>query len=138
MSELLKEKTGRASEIKKTIEEKKAELKLLNEEFDKLETEILSLFEALGIESVKMNDYNFYTSEESSVKTPKTLEDKLLLFDFLKEQGIFNEFVSVNSQTLNSLYKSLAEKALKDGVLEFRLPGVGAPSAYKQLKMRKI
>jgi len=138
MSELLKEKTGRASEIRKEIEEKKAELKVLNGEFEKLEAEILQIFDALEIESIKIHDYNFFTSEESSVKTPKTLEEKLALFEFLKENGIFNEIVSVNSQSLNSLYKSFAEEALKKGILEFSMPGIQPPTTYKQLKMRKI
>ena len=135
---LLNEKTKKASELKELLETKKNELKVIQEEFDTTTSDIIKVLEALEIDSVKMHGFNFYVVEKSSVKTPKDLESKRELFKFLDGKGILEEVVSVNSMTLNSLQKTYAEEAVKEGNLEFVLPGVEEPTYYKQLTLRKI
>jgi hypothetical protein len=100
--------------------------------------ELINILEAMGIDSIKINGFNFFVTESSSVKTPKTLEAKRELFKFLESIGLFEEMVSVNSQTLNSFYRSMAEKAAGEGNLDFKLPGVDEPIPYKTLKLRRI
>ena len=100
--------------------------------------EVLNILEALEIDSVKAHGFNFYKEESMSVKTPKTLEEKEEFFNYLRSQGVFNELVSVNSRTLNSFYKSMAEKAAEDGVLDFKMPGIEEPVPYTKLKMRRM
>lgn len=99
--------------------------------------EIMRTLEAMEIDSLKMNGFTFYVEEKESVKTPKTLEEKALFFEYLRQLGLFDEMVGVNSQTLNSFYRAKSEEALGQGVLEFRMPGIEPPTSYKQLKMRK-
>jgi hypothetical protein len=84
-----------------------------------------------------MHGYLFFKEEKSSVVTPKTIEEKQALFDYLQEKGLFLEMASVNSQTLNALYKYLAAQAAEEGILEFKLPGVPEPTTYTNLKLRR-
>lgn len=133
----LSELTELASELKQSIDKVEGQLKQLKDKQGEVHSKILKVLELSEIDSVKSHGFLFYTQSNSSVKTPKTLDEKLRLFDFLEAKGIFNEIVSVNSQTLNSLYKNLEAEALENGVLEFRMPGVEAPTVYKQLKMRR-
>lgn len=137
MSNELVVKTARASELKIAIEDKKRELETLMEEFTPLQQEILNILEATEIDSVETAGFKFYIEEKSSVKIPRTVEDKQLLFDFLKSKELFDEIVSVNSQTLNSLYRSLSDQAMREGKLDFQIPGVEEPKFFKTLKMRK-
>lgn len=123
----------------------------LDEEIDALETQLkqkrelykvacdlmLKAFDLLSIQNIKMRGKLFYKTENTSVKIPRTLEDKEKLFNFLREKGLFEQIVSVNSQTLNSLYKSLAEEALQQGNLDFKIPGVEEPTIYTTLKLKK-
>lgn len=133
----LTEMTSHYAALDDLITKEEASIKRQKEELQVLRATILRTLDLMGIDSVKMHGLLFYKENKTSVATPKTLEDKKALFDFLESQGIFLEIVSVNSQTLNSLYKSLAEKALEGGDLDFKLPGVAEPTTFTNLKTRK-
>lgn len=130
--------TAMAAALKHEIEDLAIRQAALQADLTTVQTEIIRILEASEIDSVKMNGFNFYVEEKESVKVPKTLEDKLALFEYLRSLGLFDEMVSMNSMTLNSFYKTMSEEALAKGILEFRMPGVEAPTSYKQLKMRKV
>jgi hypothetical protein len=133
----LKELTAKAEDLKEMVEKAKANLKVIADEFESVKNEILRTITLLNLDSIKGSGYLFFQKNHSSVSTPKTMEDKMLLFEYLQQRGIFNEMVGVNSQTLNKLYKDEAEAALKEGKLEFNLPGVAEPVPYVTLEMRK-
>lgn len=135
-SELVK-KTNRAVELRQAIEKTKAELALLQDEFSPLSDEIVKILEALNIDSISAEGFMFFIEEKSSVKIPRSNEDKEKFFAYLKSIGVYDEIVSVNSQTLNSLFKSLSEQALENGVLDFQIPGIEEPKTYKSLRMRR-
>lgn len=129
--------TKEAATLKKQLEALEAEEKSLKEKYTAACAEILKTLELMGLDSIKAHGYTFFKEVKSSVQTPKTVEAKKQLFEFLESKGIFMEMVSVNSQTLNSLYKSLADEALQAGNIDFTLPGVEAPTPYTTLKLRK-
>lgn len=135
---LLSMKTALASELKRKIDEIDAEMERYKSEFKEVTGDLMKILESLSIDSVKMHGFNFFIEEKMSVKTPATLEDKLKLFEYLKSKNLFEEMVSVHSQTLNSFYKSEAEEAAQNGVLMFQMPGIEEPKPYKNLKMRRI
>ena len=60
-------------------------------------------------------------------KAPKDPAKKKEFYGWLKDMGWFDEWISVNTKTLNSQYKKLYEEKAKEGEL-FEIPGVGAPS----------
>lgn len=133
----LRELAKVAAVLKNEITETEDFLKRKKDRFNEISDRILKTLELLELDNIRAHGFLFFKEVKSSVVTPKTVEDKQKLFDYLKEKGIFMEFASVNSQSLNALYKSLAEEALKEGVLDFRMPGVPEPTSYTTLKLRK-
>lgn len=81
---------------------------------------------------------NIELRERTSVRTPKTEEEKRQLFQWLTDKGIYWETVGVNSQTLNALFKAEFEAAAERHELA-EIPGIGAPEVFVQpiLKPRK-
>lgn len=123
--------------LKEELDCKKQELKQLQEAFDQTSQELISLCESLEIDSFNAHGFMFYTQEKESVRIPKDEESKSAFFEWLKTQGLFDSMISVNSQTLNSLYRAKSEEALKEGILDFRIPGIDESTKYKQLGMRR-
>lgn len=72
----------------------------------------------------------------TSYRTPKTPEEKKAFFEWLQSKGVFWEYASVNSNSLNSLCKQEAEIAKESGI-EFQVPGIGAPSDFVTIHLRK-
>jgi len=75
--------------------------------------------------------------EKESVQTPKTMEDKQKFFAWLDARGMLWEVININSMTLNKIYNEESEKALQQGILDFRIDGIGAPKAYKKIGINK-
>ena len=116
-------------QLEDAAKEKRAQL-------DELNSKILLLLEAHGKTSWQTPLASFDIRERVSVRTPKTDEEKRQLFEWLQNKGIFWSTVSVNSQTLNGLYKSELESAAHDG-REFNIPGLQEPEIFKQIIIRK-
>lgn len=114
-----------------------SQVKSARASYDECMKKILSLLDAMGLDSIRAQGFLFYKETRSSITTPKTIEEKRQLFEFLKSKGMFEELVSVNSQTLNALYKDLASTAAESGELEFKLPGCGEPKSDINLRMKK-
>lgn len=80
-------------------------------------------------------------TEKLKVRTPKGLEDKKALAEWLRTQlgdDGMHTYLSVNYQSLNSLYNSEFEAAKERGTAsEFNLPGVDAPEAEFGLSFRR-
>lgn len=135
----LRQLAEKLASIKLIIEEKKTALESLQKTFTELSSQFVRSMQSLDMTSVKMCDFNFYIHETISVKTPKTQEARSAFFEFLKSEGIFEDIISINSNTLNSLYKSYAEKALtENNVLEYIMPGIEPPSTFTSLRMKSI
>lgn len=76
-------------------------------------------------------------SFRTSVKTPKTPEQKKAFFDYLKSIGRYDELVSVNSQSLNSFYKEQLELAKEEGKEDVEIPGLTEVSINPNLSFRR-
>lgn len=129
--------TKEAAELKSELEHAETLVSKIKERYNAVTNTILQTLELMDLDSIKAHGFLFYKHNNTSVTTPKTVEDKKLLFDFLEKRGIFMEIASVNSQTLNALYKSLAAEAADEGNFDFKLPGVGEPTTYTTLKLRR-
>ena len=126
-----------AAELKEDLSVKKAALGILQKSYDEVADKIQRTMELIGQTKFTAHGFTFYLHTESSVQTPKTTEEKEKFFMWLEEQGIFYEFASINSQSLNKLYRDKAEEAEKMGVLDYRIPGIGEPTTYVDLRMRR-
>lgn len=81
-----------------------------------------------------------YVQTKYSVKTPKTMAEKLALFDYIKStkgEETLNGLLSIHSATLNSFYDSELETAKERGDHRWALPGVGEPEMYKVIAARR-
>ncbi len=115
------------------IEAKQAEITEMNKE--------LARMESLAVQHLKDLERDEYVSpqgkvgikEKWRVNLPQTDQDKELLFQHLRDRGIFNKYATVNSASLNSLYMADWEEAKSRGEgLEFSMPGVPAPNVYEK------
>lgn len=118
------------------LEKLKDQTSDLNTEKTKLKKEILAHLEKHDLKNFNFGNGKVGISEERSVK----MVDKYVFFQWLKERNMFEDIVSVNAQTLKSIYKKEFEKAKEEGDLEFLekgLPGVSKPSVFNNLKFYK-
>jgi hypothetical protein len=73
----------------------------------------------------------------STFKQPETTEEKLKLFEYLKEQGLYEEMVKVDSRTLSSWATKEVEAKERDGIMGFIPPGLAQPHQFMKLSLRK-
>jgi predicted nuclease with TOPRIM domain len=121
----------------------------IEKEFSDLEGQLIEAMEQTGKSKVYVEGAGtMYFIDKMVVATPKTNEDKIKLFDFITKsygQKVLIEKVSVNHQTLQSLYnnaaKEFAEKCESDGKPElaatFHIPGLQAPTNQRSIGFRK-
>jgi len=114
--------------------------KLLYVDVKKYEAEVIDMMERAGKKRYIAEGIGQVSiSENLSVATPKTPEEKQAFFAWLtKEMGEdgFLTYASVNSASLNSLYKEKVEEYGQRGeVLE--IDGLNAPTSFNKLSLRK-
>lgn len=120
------------------VEEKENELKALNKQLTALEQKAVQYLKALGRENFSSPHGTLYISQKWRVNLPKTDEDKAALFKHLEERGIFMQYATVNSNSLNSLFLEDWKDAMERGEgMDFRMPGIAEPKLYETLGMRK-
>lgn len=77
---------------------------------------------------------------KEKITVPKTLDDKLKLFEYIASKHgaeFLTSMQSVNYNTLNSFYKEELESIEGPQKAEFVLPGVGAPTVEESLSFTK-
>jgi hypothetical protein len=88
------------------------------------ESELLACLTDAGMTNYVSPVGRFMLSFRMSVKTPKTDEDRAAFFAYLKNEGVFEQMITVNSQTLNAFYKSKVAEAQASGRDDLRIPGI--------------
>jgi len=87
-----------------------------------------------------VSDYgNVTLVEELSVQTPKTPEQKRAFFNWIREnmgEEAHDVYMTVNSRTLNSLYKEQSEVAAANGEV-LKIDGLSDPITVTKLSFRK-
>lgn len=116
------------------IKEKEEELETEKKELTKMKNRVLEYMSQLKKKKYAANAATFSVQDKLSVKVPKDPESKGKFFSWLKKEGLFDSMVTVNSQTLNSLYNEEFKRSRNP---DFEIPGVGKASHYQQLSMRR-
>lgn len=127
-------------ELKDQYSEASAKSKELNNVYKEQEHRVISLLQRAGktryvVEGVA----NINLQETLSVQTPKTPEQKQAFFNWLREEmgeDGYLTYATVNSNSLNSLYKQKVEEYGERGeVLD--IEGLEPPTSYVKLSLRK-
>lgn len=126
-------KLWRARELR---DEKAEEAKVYADEYRALEETMLKVLDACELERFDSEHCTISVASRSSVRVPKTREDKEAFFSYLRARGVYDDLVTVNSQTLNAYYREEEEKAVAEGAIEFSIPGLSA-TPYQTLQVRK-
>lgn len=103
-----------------------------------LQQSIVRLLLEHGKESYRARTGTVSVSKRLAVRCPQGA-DKEKFFEYLKTKGIFEDIATVHSATLNAYYKGEMEAARSQGqdIANFQIPGVGAPTYFETLNMRK-
>ncbi len=86
--------------------------------------EVVGMMEDLELDKFVSKKGTFSFKYDESFKVPKTPETRKEFFDFLKEKGVYEDMVTVNSRTLNSWAKQEAQAAEDDGDYDYQIPGL--------------
>jgi predicted nucleic acid-binding Zn-ribbon protein len=123
--------------LKGKIEYIEKEVETLNSQKKEIETKILTIMKEENLPQFKSEFGTISIKNNKSVAQPETIEEKLRFFEYLKEQGLFEAMVSVNSRTLTSWVGKEVEAKEKQGVFGWVPPGLKAISTYPSLSIRK-
>jgi hypothetical protein len=93
---------------------------LLTEKQGKLQAKL----ESLGLEKYSAKSGTFTFRMQQGFKVPADMESKNKFFEFLQSKGVFDELVTVNSQTLNAWAQAEIEAAEVAGNFDFTVPGL--------------
>lgn len=134
-------------ELAKKIKDKRAEkeekaeiLSKCNQELDELEQKAVLMLKEIGKSSYKGEHGTLTKVVKWQVKQPETEEDREKFFGWLKEKGIYEQVISVNSQKLLSLYLQEWDAVKQSDpmdALNFRIPGIKEATSYETLSFRK-
>lgn len=123
------------------IEEEEFKVKQVRADKEALGAKIMGILKTLDRKSYKCDAGTFSRVESMRVNIPTEPEDKQALFQWLQEKGIYDQYATVNSNSLNSLYMQEFEAVKAGGdpeaILDFRIPGVGEPKLHERISFRR-
>ncbi len=127
-------------ELKDKYAEASAVSKSLFKEVKEAEHRIVSVMEKAGKKRYILEGVGQISLEKGmSVQTPKTPEQKQAFFNWLKEEmgeDGYLTYASVNSASLNKLYKDKVEEYGERGEI-LEIEGLDQPTSYTKLSLRK-
>lgn len=136
MDEMLKD----FREAKEKYSAAKALSDAAHADMKEIEAAIIRTLEAAGKTTYIAEGFGRATLvEDLSVPTPKTPEEKRAFFAWLeKNKGteVKDAYMTINSQSLQSLYKELTQEAALRGEI-LMVDGLAEPVTYKKLSFRK-
>lgn len=128
--EVLIQEAYKLKKSAKDLEDQAEEVKAILKE---KQAKIQAIMEDLGKEIYKSDSGTVSLKTSLSVATPKDPKSKQDFFAWLSDQGLFDEYASVDSRKLNTLYNSLSEKS----ETPITIPGIGPATPFKTLKLLK-
>lgn len=130
----------RYSELQEKIDLISLQLKPLEDELGEIKTKITKVLTEQNKTSYVFNKMRVTLKQQASVTTPKTIEEKGAFLDYVggKYGDVVKwDYISVNSQKLNSFYKAEREEAAYNQNMDFEIPGVGKESIYYKLSVER-
>lgn len=118
------------------IDAQKDLLKELSADYEALEKKVLSYLSEFGKKKHICKFGTLDSRPREYWKVPKG-EGRDAFFSYLKEKGLFDNLITVNSQTMNSFVKAEVEAARESGDINFRVPGLDEPTVVDIIYMKK-
>ena len=114
------------------------QMKELGAEIDSRKKKIMGILDSMGKEKHFVGGMGtLFIQNRFTVSMPKEPTQKKAFYDYLREKGIFEDLVTVHSQTLNAYYKNELAAAAEVGNVDFKIPGLAEPNLVKTLAVRK-
>lgn len=120
------------------IKELEAKIKDINKELTPLKAKALTYLKDMDRSSWHLPDgTQMNIKRDMRVAVPKG-ESRQVFFEYLKEKGVFEDYATVNAQSLNAFYKAEMRSAEEEGVdpMTFSLPGIDAPRINEYIKIK--
>lgn len=111
--------------------------KKVTEELERVEIALIETLNAEGLDNFRGSLGTISVTHKASAKLPRTKEDREAFFSYLKELGLYDDMVSVNSNTLVSFYNSKMEEAKQMGNVDFKIPGINEVKIRETLSFRR-
>jgi len=125
-------------EKKKEIEEYSIGGKKLNGDLVALKEKAVVFLKELDRRDYKAERGTISIKSRWRVNMPSNVEEKNKLWAHLRERDLFDKYATIQSQSLNSLFMQDWEEAKRKGEgIEFKMPGIGEPTLFEDLGMRK-
>lgn len=115
------------------VEEYKERLAEQQNVFDDLKSQVIMYLNENNLDKFVTDDVTISKVDKLNV----SMTDKNVFFKYLKEKGLFESMATINYNTLNSYYKNELENAVKEGRLDFKIPGVEEASVFTNVSIRK-
>jgi hypothetical protein len=112
-------------------------VKAKNKEISSLELRATEVLKSLEREEYDCPHGKISFEEVFNVKNP-TDEKKHLLWDWMREKGIFDKYAQVHATSLKSLFKAERNIAIEGGAdpLTFALPGMEPATIFEKLNFK--
>lgn len=118
------------------IEQMEAALTVENKALQQMMDSASAYLKELDRENYKAPGGTIYQVKKWQFSLPKTDEGKTAFFQWMKERGIYDQYVSVNHNSFSSLCEQERAAAEKQGEF-FNVPGVEQPKLYETTRFRK-
>lgn len=128
-------------ELKIKYDEAKAKADEASREYNKQKQVVIEALTQAGKQSYIVDGVGkVKVIEADSVRVPKTREQKEAFFNWIKNrlgEEAYYAYMTVNSQSLNSLYKRMLEESRSRGEGELKIDGLEEPNKYYKLSFTK-
>lgn len=126
-----------AYDLKQEKDALELQAKGVQEQLSKIQAKILDVMDKTNQTSFKTEFGQVVRNKRFSVKHPKDPEARKAFFQYLQDRGVFENMVSVNSQTLTYWYNLEMQAAAEKGQVDFSVPGIEPPTYAEYLTMKK-
>lgn len=124
--------------LRAEIDLDKEKLSAKNATLEQMQAKAVAAMKQLERENYKCTAGTVYITQKWRVNTPKEEADKKAFFVYLRDKGILWEYITVNSNSLNSYFMTEWENAKERGDgMGFKIPGIPEPSLFETVGMRK-
>lgn len=109
----------------------------LEAEIKALEIQIENTLEANNLTRFDGSNITVSQASKNWVSVPQDPQNKRALFSYLDARGLYDAYVTVNSNKFNSWYNKELELALERGETGLKIPGVKDPFVKTYLQVRR-